>query len=226
MMKNRHLFGQESSHLVDCASESCQLHPQALESYLKLRRVLADEGVELKIASAFRSFDRQLLIWNEKVAGLRPVLDLEGAPVDRATLSEKALVYAILRWSALPGASRHHWGTDIDVYDGAAIPANYRLQLTSEEYGPCGPFSHLSDCLADREARGQSFGFRRVYSEDRGGVAPEPWHLSYWPVAEQYQKRLSFDHLEACIQASEIALKGVILESLSDIYQRFVEVSE
>jgi LAS superfamily LD-carboxypeptidase LdcB len=225
MTNNPHLFGKACSHLVNYTAESCQLHPLALENYLKLQRALAVEGVDLKIASAFRSYDRQQLIWNEKVAGTRPVLDHSGKPLDPKSLTEEALVYAILRWSALPGASRHHWGTDIDVYDAAAIPANYRVQLTSEEYGDKGPFARLNDCLVNREAQGLSFGFARVYAEDRGGVAPEPWHLSYLPVAQEYQRQLSYDQLEACINSSEMELKRVIIEHLPDIYSRFVEVS-
>ena len=34
-----------------------------------------------------------------------------------------ARIDAILCWSALPGGSRHHWGTDCDVIDAAALPA-------------------------------------------------------------------------------------------------------
>ena len=36
---------------------------------------------------------------------------------------------AILLWSALPGASRHHWGTDFDVFDRAAVPPDYRAAV-------------------------------------------------------------------------------------------------
>ena len=35
----------------------------------------------------------------------------------------------ILEWSALPGASRHHWGSEFDVFDLAALPEGYRVQL-------------------------------------------------------------------------------------------------
>ncbi len=39
-----------------------------------------------------------------------------------ASSAEAERVAAILVWSALPGASRHHWGTDCDVIDAAALP--------------------------------------------------------------------------------------------------------
>ena len=35
-----------------------------------------------------------------------------------------------------------------------------------------------------------AFGFFRPYTTDRGGVAPEPWHLSYAPVAARAQARV------------------------------------
>ncbi len=31
----------------------------------------------------------------------------------------------------------------------------------------------------------REFGFYRPYAVDRGGVHPEPWHLSYAPLAQQ-----------------------------------------
>ncbi|SPY94009.1 D-alanyl-D-alanine carboxypeptidase [Proteus mirabilis] len=65
-------------------------------------------------ASFIRSFERQLAIWNGKFEGTRPVLDAESQPIDIQTLSEGQRCEAILKWSALPGASRHHWGTEID----------------------------------------------------------------------------------------------------------------
>ena len=39
-----------------------------------------------------------------------------------------------MRWSAIPGSSRHHWGTDLDVYDAAAVTPDYQVQLTPQEW--------------------------------------------------------------------------------------------
>ncbi len=41
---------------------------------------------------------------------------------------------AILRWSALPGGSRHHWGCDFDVYARNLLPPGTQLQLEPWEY--------------------------------------------------------------------------------------------
>jgi len=40
--------------------------------------------------------------------------------------SEK--IASILRWSALPGTSRHHWGTDLDIIDAKALTAEMKVQ--------------------------------------------------------------------------------------------------
>jgi LAS superfamily LD-carboxypeptidase LdcB len=38
-------------------------------------------------------------------------------------------------------------------------------------------------------------GFFKPYDQDRGGIAPEPWHISYRPVAAQYATRVSLESL-------------------------------
>ena len=68
-------------------------------------------------ASSFRDFERQQLIWNCKFNGERKVHDDEGNLLDLALLDDWQKAQAILRWSALPGGSRHHWGTEIDIFD-------------------------------------------------------------------------------------------------------------
>jgi len=90
--------------------------------FAALRRAARHAGLELVAVSGFRDFDRQLEIWNAKYAGTRPVLDAAGALLDMAVLEPAQRIDAILRWSALPGASRHHWGTDFDLIDAGAVP--------------------------------------------------------------------------------------------------------
>jgi hypothetical protein len=101
------------------------------------------------------------------------VLDSRAAPLDIEQLTKHELVYAILRWSALPGASRHHWGTDIDVYDENARPSGYEIELTPEEVDAGGMFAPLHEWLDQRLAAGAGHGFFRPYDQDRQGVAPE-----------------------------------------------------
>ncbi|MGB2173241.1 MAG: M15 family metallopeptidase, partial [Porticoccaceae bacterium] len=130
---------------------------------------------------------------------------------------------AILRWSALPGASRHHWGTDFDIYDASAMPENYQIQLSPEEVQGNGLFAPMHDWL-DEYIDTQQTDFFRPYEVDRGGIAPERWHLSYRPVAEQYAQMLTNDILSAKLKSSNLMLLDVVLEHLDEIFQRYIIV--
>jgi len=132
-------------------------------------------------------------------------------------------IQAVLRWSALPGASRHHWGTDFDVYDAAAMPEGYQIQLTPEEVEGAGIFAPMHDWL-DRSFDGDSLGFYRPYGTDKGGVAPERWHLSYAPIADIYAREHSADVIAERLAGSELLLLDVVLENLDEIVRRFVQV--
>jgi len=98
------------------------IHKQVLTPFLDLQEAAKNAGFTIKICSAYRSFDRQLLIWNGKASGMRPVMGPFGKPINIQALSPWQKIQAILRWSALPGASRHHWGTDFDIFDAKAMP--------------------------------------------------------------------------------------------------------
>ena len=81
------------------------------------------------------------VLWNRKWRGERPLLDAAGRPLDPATLDDAERMDAILCWSAIPGGSRHHWGTDVDVIDAAAMPDGYQVQLVAAEYAADGVFA-------------------------------------------------------------------------------------
>lgn len=221
-----HLTGETDSHLCRAADGEllgARVHEDAIEPFLQLKRQAQREGFDLEIYSGFRDFDRQLGIWNRKANGQQAVLDSNAEPLDIETLSEKELAFAILRWSALPGASRHHWGTDLDVFDAAAKPDGYEIELIPAEVNSGGMFGPLHDWLDERITADAAFGFFRPYEFDQGGVAPERWHLSYSPVASRYEKLLTTDVVEEAIQRVTIKLKDVILGNLDEIYERFVK---
>jgi LAS superfamily LD-carboxypeptidase LdcB len=172
--------------------------------------------------TAFRDFDAQLRIWNDKFSGKRPFYDADCRAVDHASLSEREIVRHILHWSALPGASRHHWGTEIDVVDAAAMAAmgdGYRAQLLPEEFREGGVFYAMHEWLNANMAR---FGFFRPYARYLGGVFPEPWHLSYAPISTQLLDLMSPQLLHDAIMSSDILGKAIALEMVSSIYENQV----
>jgi LAS superfamily LD-carboxypeptidase LdcB len=222
-LNNRVLLGCDSSLLLDEPLLGCRLQAQVIAELLRLRASADVAGFDFRVASSYRSFERQLLIWNNKASGVRPVLDDRGLPLDIARLSERDLVYAILRWSALPGASRHHWGTDLDVYDASRMPPDYQVQLTQAETEGDGFFADFHRWLSAELATGH-YDFYRPYAKDIGGVAPEPWHLSYAPLAIPYAQALTPELLREQLEQTDIVLKSCILDNLNDIYQRFVRL--
>jgi LAS superfamily LD-carboxypeptidase LdcB len=213
------LTGRTRDHLVELSEPRCSLHHEVVAPFLAMRAAAAADGIDLVALSSFRDFERQLAIWNGKFRGERELLDRAGRSLQAWNLSPEERVAAILCWSAIPGASRHHWGTDFDVMDLAALPAGYKPQVIPEEYGPGGPFHRLTTWL---DAHMHAYGFYRPYTLDRGGVMPEPWHLSYAPVAARAQRALSAERLREVLSGSEIEGKDALLARLDEIFRRYV----
>lgn len=219
-MKNI-LTGKTQEHLVMDEESGLLIHQQVQPAIATLRDEALKAGFILKMTSAFRGFDQQLSIWNNKALGLRTLYNDQGIALDYKTLSPTEIVYAILRWSALPGASRHHWGTDMDVYDISRMPEGYKVELLPQETEPGGVFGDFHLWLDDNL---KYHNFFRPYAHDLGGIAPEKWHLSYFPISNDYQKDLTFELVEETIMNTEIELKEIILRELPEIYQRFINI--
>lgn len=213
------LTGRTREHLTELSDPRCSLHKEVTVPFLAMRAAAAADGIDLVAFSSFRDFDRQLAIWNAKFRGERPIQDRAGRTLAAGTLTPDERVTAILCWSAMPGASRHHWGTDFDVMDLAALPVGYRIQLVPAEYAAGGPFHRLTTWL---DAHMHTFGFFRPYTTDRGGVMPEPWHLSHAPVAARAQRALSLSGLRAVLAASDVDGKEAVLAALEENFRRYV----
>lgn len=214
------LLGKTNEHLVPLEGTKYFIHNQMLTDFLRLQKDAREEGFDLQIASAFRDYERQLKIWNLKACGERPVLDENEKPLDISKLSPVELAFAILRWSALPGCSRHHWGTDIDVYD-RNTQSHESVKLSPSEVTGNGPAAPLHDWLDMKFATQPGHGFYRPYNSDRGGVSPERWHLSYYALSRRYLEAYTFSIFKKNLEESEIKLKEVLLENADEIYQRF-----
>lgn len=206
---------------IDYESLEVPVHRDVVEPFRILREASQRLGFDVFIVSGYRSFERQLHIWNQKAEGKRPVFDNHGGRIDLAELDEWDRVQAILRWSALPGLSRHHWGTDIDVVDKAAVSDDYEVQLTPEEVEAGGPFAAMHDWLDDYFAGCSPAQFFRPYGVDRGGVAPERWHLSYGPVATRFERAFQVSELRSTLEQQPLQLKETVLANLDQIVARF-----
>jgi LAS superfamily LD-carboxypeptidase LdcB len=213
------LTGRVRTHVRDLGEPPCTLYPDAAAAFLQLRAAAQERGIDLAPASTFRDFQRQLAIWNDKFHGRRTLLGADQQALDRSRLSADEIVQAILLWSALPGASRHHWGTEIDVFDRAALSPGQQAQLVPQEYAPGGVFERLGAWLPRHCAR---FGFFLPYDIDRGGVQPEPWHLSYAPVSGDALQDLTLAVLQQALSNVDLGGADAVMQQLADIHARYV----
>ncbi len=218
-MTPEELTGRARTHVVDVAEPACGLHVHAVASFMQLRRAAGADGFDLVPVSSFRDFARQLSIWNRKWSGEAPLNDARGNRLDAAGLSAAERVEAILRWSALPAASRHHWGSDVDLIDRRALPPGYRVQLIPAEYAAGGVFAPLAGWLESNAAR---FGFFRPFRGVLSGVQAEPWHFSFAPVAEPARRRLTPAVLREALESCDLKGKEAVLPRIEELHARYV----
>jgi LAS superfamily LD-carboxypeptidase LdcB len=224
------LIGCSEAHVDDLPNHfGVKVHCDVIAPLMRLMADARSAGFDLRIASGYRGFERQRLIWNKKCKGERPVLDRAGHILDLEALTALQKIEAILHWSALPGASRHHWGTECDIYDAAAMPEGYQLGLHPSEYSKEGLFAPMMDWLQAYLQASDTPDFYRPYAHDNGGVAPEPWHISYRPIADQYAQQFSLKLLEEYLRQlsgdHRIEEQQVVIEHLDTIFQRFISLN-
>ena len=148
------------------------LRKDTYEAFQRMWAAAQAAAVDLRIISATRNFDRQKAIWEAKWTGQRLLEGREKAPEAYPDAKDRAL--AILRWSSMPGTSRHHWGTDLD------------LNALNNAHFAAGAGKKTYDWLT---AHAADYGFCQPYTEkgpDRpDGYNEEKWHWSYVPVARR-----------------------------------------
>jgi hypothetical protein len=201
-------LGLDQSHLI--LWEGHQLTPNTAAAFCAMQEAALLDGIDLQLVSAYRSFERQQYIWEDKFKRYTA----EG-------LTPKQAIERILAYSTIPGTSRHHWGTDIDVTD-VNTPKQKQL-LVPEKFHENGPFVPLLQWM---EKNAHRFGFYLVYTDDvnRSGFSYEPWHYTYMPEAIQYQKQ--YDSRTAFAYFKSAGVEGsthIDHDFWSSYYQNFVK---
>lgn len=151
-----------------------KLQKEALIAFEKLQKDALRDGISIQIVSAYRSYKRQKQIWNKKYDKYIS----EG-------MSPQKTFKKIIEYSTIPGTSRHHWGTEIDIIDANVIAPN--VLLVSKNYEYKGVYSKLKKWM-DKNA--EKFGFYLVYdnNSNRKGFKYEPWHYSYKDLSKPMLK--------------------------------------
>ncbi|BBN81370.1 peptidase M15 [Pseudoalteromonas sp. A25] len=209
--------GLSKSHLTDWYSHG--VHTDVVSDLTALAFAAKKAGFDFCIASAHRDFARQATIWNTKFVAERPVYDLQGNKVELTQLNDIQRCEAIMLFSALPGASRHHFGSDFDVYAKNCLPPSQSLQLEPWEYQIGGPFAEFNQWLDEHLT---DYGFFKPYAHFQGGVAQEPWHISHRLVATQLEQHQTIENITAALVANDVSGKQTILNHLPSLYKRFI----
>ena len=152
------------------------LRTETYEALKKMCEAGRKDGIILKIGSAMRNFNAQKRIWEAKWK-------------IRTQFKPAARALNIMKFSAMPGTSRHHWGTDIDI--NAKTDSYFRSGKGKKEY----------EWLL---AHAAEFGFYRPYTakgtDRKSGYEEEKWHWSYMPLAvhfqEAYRKKMSCKNIK------------------------------
>ena len=158
------------------------LHKDTYAAFVRMHAAALKDSVRLQIRSATRNFYAQKGIWERKWTGETTIENGQDAsvafpdPVTRARM--------ILKYSSMPGSSRHHWGTDVDLnsFDNSWFASGKGLQIFEwlsqhgSEYGFCQPYNAKGDA--------------RPY-----GYEEERWHWSYMPLSQPLT-RLAADSLK------------------------------
>lgn len=136
---------------------------QLIKAYQAFKKEHPD--IPFIIVSATRNYTYQNSIWQRKWGNLSDKLN------DPQQIADE-----ILKYSSMPGTSRHHWGTDIDI---TSVSSEY---FQNDKKGII-LYKWLQDNLP-------KYGFCQAFNEGRhGGYQPEEWHWSYKPIASQYIKQ-------------------------------------
>lgn len=159
------------------------LRKETFEAFQKMSAAAKKDGVHLIIISATRNFDAQKKIWENKWNGKTKV---EGKNlITVPDLKERSRL--IMLYSSMPGTSRHHWGTDMD------------LNSLDNNYFEKGEGKKIYDWLT---VHASEYEFCQPYTNKvhgRTGYEEEKWHWSYTPLSkiflEQYEKEIFYSDI-------------------------------
>ena len=183
-----------------------KLQKRAHQSFLEMNYEAKKHDMNIRVVSSYRSFNHQNLIWTRKYKRYR----------SRNLSSQHAVLYNI-RYTAIPGSSRHHWGTEIDVVDGSIKTSRYPLNTKNfHGYGIYKSFREWMDENAHK------FGYYRVYTNDhtRRGFKYEPWHYSFAELAKPMLKDYSDRDIQTILKKQPLLGKDHFTDTFLENYTK------
>ena len=145
-------------------SDSMSADERIIDDICKMMEAASDDGVNLMICSAYRSYDRQKTLFNNKINKLmnEGMTYLEAYKIGSMNVT-------------VPGTSEHHIGLALDILTGS-------YTRMDDGFGDTEAGKWLA-------ANASDYGFILRYpkgKEDITGIVYEPWHFRY--VGREYAK--------------------------------------
>lgn len=183
---------ENDSMFVEIPSKYCimrkeYIHKDVLEPFIMMYEAAEKDGIRLGIVSAHRTFETQKWLWNQRYYN---------------SSNPAGVAKVVLNYLAMPGTSRHHWGTEVDLM-------STKLNFYETSQGESS-YQWLIDHAAE-------FGFYQVYNAGRlYGYNEEKWHWSYMPVAKeflkQYGEKITYEDISG-FNGCETAKELMIIEN-------------
>lgn len=155
-----------------------KLLPEVAKQFELMKSEAQKAGFKIHVVSSYRNYTYQNGIWERKYKANQA-----------KKIGAKQNVDKIIEYSTIPGTSRHHWGTDLDIIDATkGIPSD----PLNEKHFNVGGSMHKFKLWLDENA--SKYGFYLVYTDNvnRKGFKYEPWHFTYKaiskPMLNEYKK--------------------------------------
>ncbi|WP_405251719.1 M15 family metallopeptidase [Dokdonia sp. Asnod3-C12] len=183
-----------------------RLRPEAAVAYEEMKSAALLEGIKFQVVSSYRDYNHQNRIWERKYKRFR-----------ESGLNPTAAIEKIIEYSTIPGTSRHHWGTDIDIVDGTPKVSG-GLLVPSKFHGN-GPFCKFKEWM-DNNAN--TYGFYLVYTDDqnRKGFNYEPWHYSFKSLSLDYLNKYQELDIKSKLESAKLLGSEDFTEAFIDRYLR------
>lgn len=148
-------------------NDSLYADERIIDDIYRMVDAASDDGVDLMICSAYRSYDRQRNLFNNKINKL----------MDSGMTYLEAYKAGSMNVT-VPGTSEHHLGLALDILTGS-------YTAMDDGFGETEAGKWLAENAPD-------YGFILRYpkgKEDITGIVYEPWHFRY--VGEKYAKDIT-----------------------------------
>ena len=197
------LIGKSTPKLT--TGREYKLLPEVGEALERMKADAKKAGFDICVISSYRTYGYQNKLWERKFKENKA-----------KGLSDAKNIEKIIQYSTIPGTSRHHWGTDIDIIDMTkGIPVD---PLNEKHFNPGGSMYKFKLWL---DENAHKYGFYLVYTKDenRKGFKYEPWHFSYKPISDKMLAEYKKLDIKKLLQQNKLMGSDSFTESFIEKYR-------